>query len=360
MGLGVRNPEVDAAYREGRALAEERGELPALAALLMHYQGSLRTLQRDREALDALDEAVRVADRSGDRGLRAAVRTAFMVLLTAGRLEDMHAHSEEGLKLVEGDPRLGFEHVGFSPLVGLTVVRGWALCTLGRLREGLESLERGHELARQHDPRSFWDGIALFSGILFSFLSGRIDRVMRILQELPVDTDDSALPMLQQAFSFGLGLAHLANAEWHEAIRSLESARGGLVRADHWLAEAHLGDGDLDRARALAEQAVAGHRERGTVFFELIALRTLARVLRTIDAAGEAPRIEASLARGEDLVRQTGALLYRPFLCEERGRLEQQLGGAAEADRRLREAHRLFGEIGATGQAERLAAELGL
>jgi class 3 adenylate cyclase/tetratricopeptide (TPR) repeat protein len=360
LGLSVGNQEVDAAYREGRSLAEESGDLPALAAILINYQGSLRSLQRDQEALAALDEAVRVADRTGDRGLRAAARTVFMALMIAGRLEDMRARSEEGLKLVEGDPHLGFEHVGFSPLVGLTLTRGWALCTLGRLREGLEALDRGGELVRQHDPRSFWHGMLLMAGVIFSFLSGRIDRVMRVVQELPADADDSALPLQRDASSFALGLAHLVNGEWQEAIQRLESIRFSALQADHWLAEAHLGAGDSDRARACAERALAGYRERGTLFFELVALPVLARVLRTIDAAGERQRIDSILSRAEELVRQTGARTYAPFICEERGRLAQELGSAEEADRQLREAHRLFSEIGAPGQAERLAEELGL
>jgi tetratricopeptide (TPR) repeat protein len=270
----------------------------------------------------------------------------------------MRARSEEGLKLVAGDPHLGSEHVGYSPLVALTMTRAWALCTLGRLREGLEGLDRAVELARQHDPNSFWHGAGLIGRVLFSFQAGQIDRVMRDVQKLAVDGDDSTSPMLLRYSSFALGLAHLAHGEWQEAIRSLEPVRGGILQPDHWLAEAYLGSGDPDRARALAEQAVARSRERGVLFFELTSLTSLARVLRAIDAAGEVERLEATLSRAEDLVRQIGAVIYLPFLCEERGRLAQQLGNAEEADRQLREAHRLFTEIGATGHAERLAQEL--
>jgi hypothetical protein len=83
-------------------------------------------------------------------------------------------------------------------------------------------------------------------------------------------------------------------------------------------------------------------------------------VLRTIDLARELEKIEASLSRAEDLVRETGARLYLPSLHEERARLAQALQRPSDAERELREAHRLYTEIGATGHAERLARELGL
>ena len=60
---------------------------------------------------------------------------------------------------------------------------------------------------------------------------------------------------------------------------------------------------------------------------------------------------------GSALIRQKGARAWAPFVCEERARLAQCLGDAA-AERHLREAHRLFTEMGATGHAERLAREL--
>jgi hypothetical protein len=83
-------------------------------------------------------------------------------------------------------------------------------------------------------------------------------------------------------------------------------------------------------------------------------------VLRTIDAAREVETIEASLSRAEDLVRETGARLVLPFLHEERAGLARALQRPSDADRELREAHRLYTEMAATGHAERLARELGL
>ncbi len=52
--------------------------------------------------------------------------------------------------------------------------------------------------------------------------------------------------------------------------------------------------------------------------------------------------------------------MYRPQVCEQRAELARLRGDEAAGTRELREAHRLFTEIGATGHAERIAKELGL
>ena len=59
-------------------------------------------------------------------------------------------------------------------------------------------------------------------------------------------------------------------------------------------------------------------------------------------------------------VREFGARVYRPQVCEQRAELARLRGDEAAGTRELREAHRLITEIGATGHAERIAKELGL
>ena len=63
------------------------------------------------------------------------------------------------------------------------------------------------------------------------------------------------------------------------------------------------------------------------------------------------------LRAAEDLVNDTGARVYLPFLCEERAALAAQLGDESRREQYLREAHRLFTEMSATGNVERLAPE---
>jgi tetratricopeptide (TPR) repeat protein len=286
------------------------------------------------------------------------VRSYFIAFHAAGRLQELRVRIQEGLHLVGGDPDLGAEHIDCSPLVALTVNLGGVLCDQGQLREGFETLDRGLELARQHDQIPLL-AVGNFRSAGFAFSAGDLDRMMRAVRELAVLAEKQPTPATQIGYRFALGFAHLAREEWEEAARTLEPLRtlGGI---GHLLAQAYLGCGDHDRARSVAEQAVSQHRASGALTYEIWALRALACVLWTIDPAREVETIEASLSRAENLVRETGARLHLPSLHEERARLALALQKPSDAERELREVHRLYTEMGATGHAERLARELGL
>ncbi len=62
------------------------------------------------------------------------------------------------------------------------------------------------------------------------------------------------------------------------------------------------------------------------------------------------------IARAAKLVEETGATVFEPHVHLARSELAKLLGD--DARRHLREAHRLFTEMGATGHAERVAREL--
>jgi hypothetical protein len=66
------------------------------------------------------------------------------------------------------------------------------------------------------------------------------------------------------------------------------------------------------------------------------------------------------LARARELVEETEARVYVPFIAEEEARLAQLEGDQSAFERQLRDAHRLYTEVGATGHAKRLARELEL
>jgi hypothetical protein len=84
-----------------------------------------------------------------------------------------------------------------------------------------------------------------------------------------------------------------------------------------------------------------------------------ARALVARDGTRAADEVEAILAEAEQLVAETGAMIYLPEVHLVRGELACLVRDEVGRQRELREAHRLFTEMGATGHAERVARELG-
>ena len=76
------------------------------------------------------------------------------------------------------------------------------------------------------------------------------------------------------------------------------------------------------------------------------------------DGADGAAGIEAALRDAMALVEATEARAYAPFVHVERAALARLLGDETTRERELREAHRLFTEMGATARAEQVAREL--
>jgi tetratricopeptide (TPR) repeat protein len=168
---------------------------------------------------------------------------------------------------------------------------------------------------------------------------------------------------------FHLGAAERTRGDWRGAIEALERSaaiarEGRHVEHDAWrlalLGESYLGLGDMERACALVREGLDIARGREKISEETHANLALARVL--LGSAGPAARveIETALARVLELAQDTGAKAFEPLVHVELAELAHETGDQDGRERELREAHRLFTGIDATGHAERLAAELQL
>ena len=147
---------------------------------------------------------------------------------------------------------------------------------------------------------------------------------------------------------------------WEQALtigreRRLPVYEGGVLAV---MAAAHLGLGDRARALTLAEEAIAVSRRLGARLWEFSALLTRIRALRETQGIQATREIEAALAEADAWLEMSGAKSYEPFLHVERAELARLNGDEAARQRELREAHRLFLEIGAPIRAEQVAKEL--
>jgi hypothetical protein len=137
-----------------------------------------------------------------------------------------------------------------------------------------------------------------------------------------------------------------------------------LLMIEGWvlgsMGDAHLGLGDPARAVTLAEEAITVCRRGGARLWEFSALLTRIHALREIHGVQVTKEIEEALAEAEAWLEISGAKSYEPFLHVERAELARLTGDEASRQRELREAHRLFTEMGAPIRADRVAKELAL
>ena len=124
------------------------------------------------------------------------------------------------------------------------------------------------------------------------------------------------------------------------------------------LAQAYIGADRLADALAAAERAVRTCRTGGMKSWECLARIVLARVRVAVEGKAARRKIRTGLKRAEELIDETNAEAYRPFILEVRAALARACDDPDTAATDLNEAHRLFSKMQATGHASRLRHEL--
>jgi len=365
--LGISEEEEATLLAEGRGLAERSGDPRLLVTLLVISAAARLFAGEVEEGCKQYLEAGRLADVTGDTALQVHVGVGLVLShFPAGRLDEALACAEEALERTRGDPDMGSELFGRSAYIDVLDFKGVVLAALGRLGEAAGDLDRALELARQRgEAESLGTTHALYP-FLARYTGDAQGALAHAGHGLEI-AERTGNALMRVMALLGLGVGHLLKEEWNEAAAALEEAltvardRRTALQMEAvmlaLLAEAYLGCGNAAGARATAEEAVAvGHR-RGTKVYEGEAHLALARVLLRSRGAKAKPKIEDALARALALVEETGARSLEPFVRVELAELARLTGDEASRRRELREAHRLFTEMGAPLQAARLAPE---
>jgi tetratricopeptide (TPR) repeat protein len=286
-----------------------------------------------------------------------------------GRLAAADEAYTKAVALLGDDPMAGIDLYGYSPLLYVTNTWLWALVFMGRFGDAEHELTRAREVAKQHQQLNVLCIIETIT-VLLARLGGNVVR--------PLDHARSATELAEKvgnAFarvvaSLGLGMANGLAEEWPTAIAALESGlklareRRASLHMEPWLltilAQAYLGAGDTRLARARAEESLALAQQRETLTQEIDAQLAVARVRRCAEGLSARTAIEAALERAVALVRETGARAFEPHVHLERAELARLGGDDTTRKRELREARRLFTEMGAPIRAAEVAKELGL
>jgi class 3 adenylate cyclase/tetratricopeptide (TPR) repeat protein len=353
---------------EGLELAARKGDLRSRTLLLNSFAESCQTTSGEvSEGEEELDEAFELAKQGADPALRFKVHEAKVDRLQySGRLPEAAAFCDDYVELACALP--SGTVVQRVPAVWAIGRRAWVWTEMGRLDAAADSLRECVAGLRETQATEF-QAYAEAMWAENQMLAGNIDSA-GLHARRGVDLADKLGSSLPRVFTHErLGAILTYAGEWSAAVTELDFALGLAREARCWLAgeasilahlaEACLGAGEAERAQQLAEEAIAIGRRRQTPVWEAEAHLALARVLLVRFGAKAKHEIESVLGDCLSLVKQTQARVYEPHVHEVRAKLARLLADDVVRQRELREAHRLFSAIGATGHTERLANEIG-
>jgi tetratricopeptide (TPR) repeat protein len=249
---------------------------------------------------------------------------------------------------------------GWSPRVYRIVLRGWFLVEAARLDEASSDLARGRELAQANGESELTLMAVINQARLAFFVGDQESALERAREAVEIGEKVGNRAYLGWAWAVH-GLVDLLRGRWDDALRAFAQAAGcgwhsgeGRVLASH--AEAYLGRGDLARAREVADDAVAEARQIGSLLSECHAQIALARVLLRTAGTSAQSTIQAALERAQEIVEESGARVYEPFVLLERAALARALREEEAANRARDAACELFAGMGATGYVGRIRA----
>jgi class 3 adenylate cyclase/tetratricopeptide (TPR) repeat protein len=365
--LGISPEEAKALFSDAERSAAKAGDVGSRVLLLTAYGGIRLVRDGDvRESARLSRQAFALAEESGDPALYVASPGSPLALSLSGAHREAVTICDRALDLADGDPTVGAGLVFGCPYAAWHGMKGYALMHLGELEEARRLIEQGRKIAREQGDTEVV-GFSHAESAWVAVVQGEPEAALGHAQQALEIAERIGSSFSRDDAWIWLGRAETLRGQWRSAVDALERsaaiARESRSLAGHaarlaLLGESYLGLGDPERARALVTEGVETGRAQGNVVFETLATLSLARVLLGSAGAAAREQIEAALARALQLVRETGAKVHEPPIHVELAELAHQRGQEEERQRELREAHRLFSEIGASGHAERLAGEL--
>jgi class 3 adenylate cyclase len=366
--IGIPDDEADALFAEARALAERAGDLRSLA-LLMNFYGTIKGAQGDlRNCVASAIDSLRIAEQYGDPVLTGALHDLVIwAYALAGRLAAVPEAYSKAVTLLQSDPMAGIDFYGFSPLLSVNTAWLFSRVWMGHFDESETELTHALEIANLYRQLDVVCWLETASVLLARFAgggAGSLDHARRAVES----AEKAGTAFSRVIAGWGLGMAHGLAGDWRGSVAALEDAvtlarerRTVLIFEPTfvaYLAESYLHAGEPQRARERAEEAVALALQRGTPTLEIDAQLALARVSRSADGLYARGPIEAALERALALIKDTGARGFEPHVRLERAELARLAGDEANRLHELREAQRLFTEMGAPIRAAEVAKEL--
>jgi class 3 adenylate cyclase/tetratricopeptide (TPR) repeat protein len=366
--LGMSHEEAEAVYLEAERMASRAGDLRSRAILRSVY-GGIRCVNDGEPAEQARlgREAIALAEEAGDTALYVTGAINAYGLFSIGELREGVAMLDRAIEVADGDPTLGAGIAVGCPLAYCLIFKGGIVCTMGRLEEARTLIEQGMDMARGQGDLELV-GWGHMWGVWLAYFSGDPDAAIAHAQQA-LEIAERIGDAFSRAYSwFWLGLAETMRGGWRQAEEAVETSVAlanerrtamegqGLRLAT--LAEAHRGLGNVDAGLRVAREGMHVAREQGMVVSESLAILSLARAALAGGEVSAHEDAKVALERGLELVRRVEAKAVEPLLRVELAELARRRGHHEEAELELREAQRLFTEIGASGRAAALAGRV--
>jgi adenylate cyclase len=370
--VGIPCDECEAAFERGCELARNRDDERFQAVLHLHRSWD-ETLSREdvARAVEWGREALVHAKRSGDRGVQFAAASC-LTLVEWNAFGDCRV-AEIGRRALREEPddlALGFEHLGFSPYIYLLGFTGFVESYGGQPRAALVDMERAERLAREHEQFELECYCQYWLIGCVGDLLGDKERGLVCARRALEAAERTPSPMTRVYSNLTGAMAHYWAGEFESAVScaeqaleaSQETGTGVLDQPEMLavLAASRMALGKLGEGRELLERAIALADDRQHAVLRAITRRYRLQALLAVEGAAAVEEVERALTELEPWIEERGWGGLRPFACLGRAELAYRRGDETTRERELREAHRLYLEMGATGHAERLARELEL
>ena len=301
--LGMDRSEQAHLEDEVSEIATAIGDLRSLAMLKLLTTVRPGAAETTSEWVAAAEEAIALADETGEDGLRAAFRAAgAYAYMCAGDLDGMEATVDEMLAILDRDAEAGAGVVVSSPLAWGLNAKSMVLRERGDREEAERLLDEALREARERgDPETESWALGTKSGVLTDY--GEIEAALAVALRNCELTE-----RLGDVFSRTMALTELARVrleagEFAEALEAIEQADRGYREAmgsggevEAWRgclrAQALLGLGREEEAQRQAEAAIEAARRRGLNWSLPFCLHTLARIRASCGEPGVAEALD--------------------------------------------------------------------
>jgi class 3 adenylate cyclase/tetratricopeptide (TPR) repeat protein len=323
--IGMDKDQVDALMVETEERATKMGDLRSLSLLRMLSRARPGLEQHGEEWMAAVDEAVSLADESGDRDLRIGIRAAgSYAYLASGEYEGSDRLLDEALELAGDDHTAGAGVVIGCPYGFALHFKGVIARERGELDRADELFDAALRIAAEHgDPETE------------SWTRGQ----KAILADYRGDAD--ALAQAERNFELTDRLGDVFSRTWAlvyvcfvrldvgdpagalEAIERAEAiyreAMGGGGEAEAWRAALHAQaltrSGRTEDGLTEAERAAKIARDRG---MRWSAPRTLRALAEARLASGDTEGAMEAWEEGAEVARQVGSAMELESIEQER------------------------------------------